>query len=554
MKYEDTMQKYFARTQKTGLNFSDETYSFRYITGEQQPGLIPHTAHKYFWITRSRRGNSSRPIVLHVLKISLSRWFGRRFTLTLENVNSGKTNVKKLPHHQDVRRRVSQLDTKHRIHGRRDILGRSNNTTDPDISALPTGNFLILSALLAEATSDEMYLQAAFEAAEFIHAHLYTNSHDVQYSISARQNDSCKVDPYTDPGYSALAIEGLLNDLITAIPDTIWQQGDGVLDKEHFDYPSDLVKALGVAYARNVTSPDLRNWMQACIGVQFNAVMDLSTNGNNLYAYSWHGPPSDTFNSAAQTDAIHVLLSALSVADNSQPLSLTSVSPSPTGAILPAPSTSASSAKLSMTGPIVGGVIGGIALLSSIIFVFWRLQGRSRRRNDAFATPAVTPMVIAPYTERPSSQPLSILSPRRAKINTAALSQTPTSGDQVDGAAPEGEAEFAQNTHRENSDIRFGLMPIDDEACRPCSRSRRYFAKESGLPDSAFLRILINTYPIRGTMLLARKATGFACKEFLASAMEDTYHSNMKKFEELEGKDVEKVQTLTVQVLGKFLG
>ncbi|KAJ7276843.1 hypothetical protein C8J57DRAFT_1714067 [Mycena rebaudengoi] len=409
-KYEDTMQKYLARTQKTGRNFSDETHYGR----------------------AAARAYSAYRTQIFLDYAIQAWWFGRSFTLTLENVNSGKTNVKNSP--------ITKM-----CDGGSMVGGTfwSNNMTDPDISALPTGNFLILSALLAEATSDEMYLQAAFEAAEFIHAHLYTDSHDVQYSISARQNDSCKVDP--------------LNDLITAIPDTIWQQGDGVLDKEHFDYPSDLVKALGVAYARNVTSPDLRNWMQACIGVQFNAVMDLSTNGNNLYAYSWHGPPSDTFNSAAQTDAIHVFLSALSVADNSQPLSLTSVSPSPTGAILPAPS--ASSAKLSMTGPIVGGVIGGIALLSSIIFIFWRVQRRRRRRNDAFATPAVTPMVITPYTERPSSRPLSILSPRRAKINTAALSQTPTSGDQVDGAAPDGEAEFAQNTHRENSDVQSVDIP-----------------------------------------------------------------------------------------------
>ncbi|KAJ7266296.1 hypothetical protein C8J57DRAFT_968637, partial [Mycena rebaudengoi] len=66
-----------------------------------------------------------------------------------------------------------------------------------------------LSALLAEATSDTMYFQAAFDTADFIRAHLYSDSHLVQYSISARQNDSCDKDSYTDPGYSGLIIEGL---------------------------------------------------------------------------------------------------------------------------------------------------------------------------------------------------------------------------------------------------------------------------------------------------------------------------------------------------------
>jgi hypothetical protein len=55
-----------------------------------------------------------------------------------------------------------------------------------------------------------MYLQAASDAADFMHAHLYTSSHLVQDSISARQNDSCEVsDTWTDPGYSGLLIEGL---------------------------------------------------------------------------------------------------------------------------------------------------------------------------------------------------------------------------------------------------------------------------------------------------------------------------------------------------------
>ncbi|KAJ7277201.1 hypothetical protein C8J57DRAFT_1176695, partial [Mycena rebaudengoi] len=165
-----------------------------------------------------------------------------------------------------------------------------------------------------------MYLQAASDAADFMLAHLYTSSHLVQDTISARQNDSCEVDTYTDPAYSGLLIEGLsilfsitkkasiqllLNDLITVIPHTTWQQDDGILVNDADFTPGELVKGLEVAYIRNVTSPQLQEWIKAYIGVQFNAVIDLATNGTNIYAYKWQGPPSSTFDGGAQTDAIN---------------------------------------------------------------------------------------------------------------------------------------------------------------------------------------------------------------------------------------------------------
>ncbi|KAJ7277190.1 hypothetical protein C8J57DRAFT_183522 [Mycena rebaudengoi] len=311
-----------------------------------------------------------------------------------------------------------------------------------------------------------MYLQAASDAADFMRAHLYTSSHLVQDTISVRQNDSCEVDTYTDPGYSGLLIEGLsiifsitkkasiqllLNDLITAIPHTTWQQVHGILENDGF-YAGDLVKGLKVAYERNVTSPQLRDWLRAYIGVQFNAVIDLATNGTNIYAYKWEGPPSSTFDGGAQTDAIHVLLSAISFEADSLPTSSTNGSPSSTGAISP-PSSTSVSLRSSMTGPIVGGVIGGIALLSCFVFVFWMVRRRQLRRTDSSGAPSTTtvaPMVSTPYAERPSVGPPSILAPQRAKPSNDSFTTSPTSGsvgDKSDDAAPGKEAEYPWNTH-----------------------------------------------------------------------------------------------------------
>jgi predicted alpha-1,6-mannanase (GH76 family) len=64
-----------------------------------------------------------------------------------------------------------------------------------------------LSALLAEATSDQMYLDAARELADFIHAHLYNIGNVIQDSISA---GDCSTTPNAIMPYnSGLTIEGL---------------------------------------------------------------------------------------------------------------------------------------------------------------------------------------------------------------------------------------------------------------------------------------------------------------------------------------------------------
>ncbi|KAJ7251007.1 hypothetical protein C8J57DRAFT_1723312 [Mycena rebaudengoi] len=443
-KYEDTIQKNLAFTQRTGANFSNENVS------------LPLVQQKYYGRAATKAYSAYGTQIFLDYAIQ-AWWFGRRYTLTLDNVNSGKTNVKNYPIIKTCDGVTMAGGTFH-----------SNDTTEPGVDASPTANFLILSALLAEATSDPMYLQAASDAADFIRAHLYTGSHLIQSTISARQNDSCEVDTYTDPDFSGLVIEGLsilfsitkkastqllLNDLITVIPHTTWQQLNGILINDQDFFPGTLVKGLAVAYGRNATNPELRDWMKAYIAVQFNALVDLATNGTNIYAKAWEGPPSLTFDGGAQSDAIEVLLSAISFEDDSQPASSTNGSPSPTGAGLPPPSPPSGSGKSSMTGTIVGGVIGGIALLSCIGFVFWMARRRQLRGTGglgALPTATVTPIVFAPYAERSVSEPLTVLAPQRAKPNDDNLSLLPTSGsveDQLDGAALGGQAEYSWNTH-----------------------------------------------------------------------------------------------------------
>jgi hypothetical protein len=54
-----------------------------------------------------------------------------------------------------------------------------------------------------------MYLQAASESADFIHAQLDNIANVVQDGVSARQNDSCSPNNIAEPYNSGLTIEGL---------------------------------------------------------------------------------------------------------------------------------------------------------------------------------------------------------------------------------------------------------------------------------------------------------------------------------------------------------
>lgn len=68
---------------------------------------------------------------------------------------------------------------------------------------------LSLSALLAEATPDPMYLQAAEQSTAFIQAHLLSIENVVQDTISGRANDSCALNGGPVPYNSGLMIEAL---------------------------------------------------------------------------------------------------------------------------------------------------------------------------------------------------------------------------------------------------------------------------------------------------------------------------------------------------------
>ncbi|KAJ7843013.1 hypothetical protein B0H13DRAFT_2364952 [Mycena leptocephala] len=331
-----------------------------------------------------------------------SWWFGRAYTISSGDVSSGTIQSKTFP--------ISK------VCGYISMAGGTFWSTDPanpDLNALGTGSFLVLSALLAEATSDQMYLQAASETAEFVRAHLCNVAKLVQDTISARANDSCAVNEVVGPYNSGLMIHGLgiladitsnattrdlLGDILLAtIPNAAWQNPDDL----------ELVQGLGVVYTRNSTTAGLRGYIESYLSVQFNAVTELATSpGTNIYAGSWPGPPSAAFSGINQTIALSALISAMNLGLNDSTTSLQSPTvtpPIPSQTPTPTPSGPTRLAKTTANvGLIVGIVVGGSAAVAACV-VLWLICRcrRSRRIAASAASPfSLTPSVaeIQPLT------------------------------------------------------------------------------------------------------------------------------------------------------------
>ncbi|KAJ7488249.1 hypothetical protein FB451DRAFT_1391195 [Mycena latifolia] len=367
-----------------------------------------------------------------------SWWTGRVRTLSDEDVSSGKTAVKDF----------SIAKTCPSVNGNTTMVGgtfwrqfdgsKTVDPTEPSIAGVGTGYFLVVSALLAEATNDPLYLQAAIESADFIHSHLFNIGNIVQDFISASTvNDTqCQITSYMTPSSCGVMIEGLavlasvtknssiqsLDLLVAVIPDTSWQGANGVIARPDGRGDMNLLQGLGAAYTRNLITPALRQYVGAYIAVQFNAVIDLATSsGTNIYGASWTGPPSTEFSGFNQTLALAALISAMGVSsDSAAPSSSSASAPTGTAPVgsSPSPNPSKNSHKL---GAVLGGVLGAVAI--AVIFGLWLLH---RHRSRTHQTPVATAARMEPFMTS-SNNPLPMSSSTSVRLEKRGLDQHPPS-------------------------------------------------------------------------------------------------------------------------------
>ncbi|KAF7368573.1 Glycoside hydrolase family 76 protein [Mycena venus] len=351
-----------------------------------------------------------------------SWWNGRKWTLSVQDIAAGKFAGKSFPLTKACQNASMVGGTWVDIyclsvvprHSHVDSAQFDNDSGDSKLEGYATGYFMGLSALLAEITSDPVYLQAATESANFIRAHLYDVRNIVQPDISASTKDSpCEVFTDTTPFESGLMIESLsvlssitndtswqklLDDLLTAaIPNFTWQGEDGIVAVHGQTGDVNLLQGLGAAYSRNTTSAAMHQYIGDYIAVQFNAVVDLATvNGTNIYSGSWTGPPSPDFSGNNQTMALAALISAISVDGNSVVSAAPpTASPPPCGEFIVVGRGRSGSPqrKSEHLTPIVGGALGGIVAVL-LLFALWYLRKRGSRSRKNPTDPPINPFPV----------------------------------------------------------------------------------------------------------------------------------------------------------------
>ncbi|KAF8166997.1 hypothetical protein K438DRAFT_2024936 [Mycena galopus ATCC 62051] len=353
-KYKDTLKEYFLKAPHRSSNFSD-VYAYGHA------GAIAYAAY------------GDRVFLDYAIQ---SWWFGQTYTLTHQQVAVGKTDIKNftiISYCQDITMAGGTF--------------YSNILNSATMGTLATGNFLIVSALLARATSDPMYRQAAIDSENFIKAHLLNSFYQVQDAVSALAGCTSDSDPQSyNPG---LVIEGLsilhsvtgdadtltlLNNIVNAtIPNPAWQDSSGVLTNGDLYLP----RGLTTLYAHNLI-PNFQDDIGHYIAVQFNAITDLATaNGTNIYGNSWAGPPNSTFDSFHQINTLEVLVSAITLRNDSDSSTLPAPFPAPTeSGTTPSPPQHSSDKSV-----IIGAVLGAVVLMG-VATGIWAI-GRRRRRSKS---------------------------------------------------------------------------------------------------------------------------------------------------------------------------
>ncbi|PBK61067.1 hypothetical protein ARMSODRAFT_944313 [Armillaria solidipes] len=379
------------------------------------------------------------------IALAVTSWTtARRYTISKEQAVSGAIDIK-----QSKLSSSCQGTT---------LMGGTYFSTDPTdayLYSMASGFFLVVSALLAEATSNKTYLDAAIESANFIQSHLLNPSNTVMAFLSSDSSQSCSMDTSAYSQNTGIFIEGLViladitrntsteallrSVIVAVITNTSWQGLDGILtvnsDGGHY-----IVRAFAALYERNTTTSNLREYIKEYIGVQYNAVIEKATSGgSNIYGIPWTGPLSTAFSGENQTVAVSALLGGIQLLDD-QPSSKPSDSPTSNG--IPAsgrPTASATTSspllpKHNPTGAIVGGVVGGLAGLAVTVACVLLCHRRCRQRNHAPLVDERSPQILTPFMATTILAEIS----REPPLNRGKMDRYPVSASRGESSTSSG--------------------------------------------------------------------------------------------------------------------
>ncbi|THU79559.1 hypothetical protein K435DRAFT_810627 [Dendrothele bispora CBS 962.96] len=179
-------------------------------------------------------------------------------------------------------------------------VGGSFRETSPDnnimINMLATG----LSASLAEATSNQTYLDAASNAADFIHNHLTDSNNVIRDGLDL--NNDCVQSSSIFLYNSALAVHGLA--ILTSLTKNSTQEQwlsdiiqGAVFSSNDIDISGVLKTGdTHVTFAMSAiqdysNNPTLQAFAEQFMRTQYNAILNQATvDGSNIYQQNWAGP------------------------------------------------------------------------------------------------------------------------------------------------------------------------------------------------------------------------------------------------------------------------
>ncbi|KAK7026416.1 hypothetical protein VNI00_015651 [Paramarasmius palmivorus] len=324
-----------------------------------------------------------------------------------------------------------------------DIGTQNSSSQEMQLDARQTGRFLSLSASLAEITSNQTYATAVNRTRDFIFTHLYDEETNAVFqSISA---DGCIPVKSDNLGCAGLVVEGLSfvtesfaqymlqSVVINAVSNPSWHSEQGVLQNGANRLPdSYFLRGLHALYVTNKVPMDLRRYLASYIGVQYNAVLDLSHNmETDFYGPDWRGPPPKEFSMDNQVAALGPLMAAVVIGTmnyttSSNDTAATTPISDPTAPVSPGDNGASSKS----IAPIIGGAVGGglIVLLFTGAFLYWY-----RRKRQTAPTPEV--VSATPWISQPLETDLHplfdskmlVLSPRTLPSTTTGTGTSVTS-------------------------------------------------------------------------------------------------------------------------------
>ncbi|KAL0566314.1 hypothetical protein V5O48_015698, partial [Marasmius crinis-equi] len=356
--YKDSVLKYLplAAVNGTGFEPEDKQYELRFVTllsGQLDCMLIRCL---FFKVASS--------LLYGYAALSEESWnYGRAFTLYQEDLVAGNMPAKNFTLITECSNAAMAGGT-----------FATNDQSDPAIQAVSTGAFFVLSALLAETTSNSTYLEAALQAQKFLVAHLY-KPHIVLDRISAKKENSCS-NPGTSTNSfnSGLMIEGTVI-LASMNKSTV---GEDLAD---FYFP----RALAALHSRDASPPDVKSYAEKYLIVQYNAIINNAAGQNNTYGGRWVGPPAAGFSGDNQVIALGVLVPAISLR------TIESTTPSQAH---------------SHAGAIAGGVVGGLCSLLLIVGVtLWFLRRKRTTAHSEDVDPTPYP-ILEPSSSHPQTRNL----------------------------------------------------------------------------------------------------------------------------------------------------